>query len=115
MRSASLLHCSCAYILRCRATCLCFVLQVCSCAHDSFLHHIYAAESKFAVYDLVENKAPKNFFEAAEAGDSDMIIRMIERTLDFDVNQKVGHCTLHCQHVPNKLQPVPHLSLDVIS
>jgi hypothetical protein len=67
------------------------------------------------VYDLVENKAPKNFFEAAEAGDSDMIIRMIERTLDFDVNQKVGHCTLHCQHVPDKLQPVPHLSLAVIS
>jgi hypothetical protein len=46
-------------------------------------------EPKFAVYDLVESKPPKNFFEAAEAGDCDMLIRMIERTLDFDINQRV--------------------------
>eukprot|EP00877_Chromochloris_zofingiensis_P009255 jgi/Chrzof1/4583/Cz14g19050.t1 len=43
---------------------------------------------KFAVFDLVEDAPPKTFHEAAERGNTSVIMRYIERTIDFDINQK---------------------------
>lgn len=45
---------------------------------------------RFAVYDLVEDGPPRNFIEAAERGDDNYIIKAIERTLDFNINQTVS-------------------------
>jgi len=41
------------------------------------------------VYDLVEDAPPRSFIEAAERGDDNYIIKAIERTLDFNINQTV--------------------------
>ncbi len=41
------------------------------------------------MYDLVESPAPKTFHEAAEQGNTGMIVKTIERTIDFDINQRV--------------------------
>jgi len=42
------------------------------------------------VYDLVEDRAeaPKSIHEAAERGNTNWCVRAIERTIDFDVNQR---------------------------
>lgn len=45
---------------------------------------------RFAVYDLMEDAPPKNFIEAAERGDNNYIVKVIERTLDFNINQTVS-------------------------
>lgn len=44
---------------------------------------------RFAINDLVEDGPPRNFIEAAERGDDSYIIKAIERTLDFNINQTV--------------------------
>jgi hypothetical protein len=41
------------------------------------------------VYELVDEAPPKSFHEAAERGDTTYIIKVIERTIDFDINQQV--------------------------
>jgi hypothetical protein len=46
--------------------------------------------ARFAVYDLLEAGPPRNFIEAAERGDDNYIIKVIERTIDFNINQTVG-------------------------
>jgi hypothetical protein len=38
----------------------------------------------------MEDAPPKNFIEAAERGDNNYIVKVIERTLDFNINQTVS-------------------------
>lgn len=45
-------------------------------------------KKKFAVYDLIEDQPPTTFHEAAEKGAIKFLIRMIERNVDFDINQR---------------------------
>jgi hypothetical protein len=45
--------------------------------------------SKFAVFELSDEPAPKTFHEAAEKGNLSMLMKFIERTIDFDINQRV--------------------------
>lgn len=54
-------------------------------------------KSKFAVFGLVDEEPPKTFHEAAEKGNTNMLVRMIERTIDFDINQrdKLNRTALH--------------------
>eukprot|EP00879_Flechtneria_rotunda_P004851 GHRR01005125.1.p1 GENE.GHRR01005125.1~~GHRR01005125.1.p1 ORF type:complete len:196 (+),score=77.08 GHRR01005125.1:170-757(+) len=56
-----------------------------------------SASSRFKVYDLLEEAPPKTIHEAAERGDCSFIVKTIERTIDFDVNQqdKTGRTALH--------------------
>lgn len=65
--------------------------------------HARPAESsaRYAVYDLVEDGPPRTFIEAAERGDDSYIIKTIERTLDFNINQTVGPAS---QHTPAQLR-----------
>jgi hypothetical protein len=49
-----------------------------------------AESARFRVYDLVEDAPPKNFHEAAERGDTNYIVKAIERTIDFDINLTVS-------------------------
>ncbi|WIA33907.1 hypothetical protein OEZ86_007006 [Tetradesmus obliquus] len=53
--------------------------------------------ARFRVYDLVEDAPPKNFHEAAERGDTNYLVKTIERTIDFDINMtdKTGRTALH--------------------
>lgn len=48
-----------------------------------------AESARFRVYDLVEDAPPKNFHEAAERGDTNYLVKTIERTIDFDINMTV--------------------------
>lgn len=48
-----------------------------------------AETSRFRVYDLVEDAPPKNFHEAAERGDVTYMVKLMERTIDFDINEQV--------------------------
>lgn len=48
-----------------------------------------AESTRFKVYDLVEDAPPKNFHEAAERGDAAYMVRLIERTIDFNINLQV--------------------------
>jgi hypothetical protein len=59
-----------------------------------FIH----AESlgKFPVLETTEEAPPKNLHEAAEKGQTNMAVRMIERTIDFDINQRVSLATVLC-------------------
>lgn len=54
------------------------------------------SSGRFAVYDLLEAGPPRNFIEAAERGDENYIIKTIERTIDFNINQTV--CVSTCAH-----------------
>jgi hypothetical protein len=48
-----------------------------------------ASGSRFAVRDLEEEAPPRSFMEAGERGDTNFIVKAIERTLDFKINQAV--------------------------
>eukprot|EP00878_Enallax_costatus_P003965 GHUV01004186.1.p2 GENE.GHUV01004186.1~~GHUV01004186.1.p2 ORF type:complete len:191 (+),score=59.06 GHUV01004186.1:313-885(+) len=53
--------------------------------------------SRFRVYELVEDGPPKNFHEAAERGDVTYMVKLMERTIDFDINEqdRTGRTALH--------------------
>ena len=51
--------------------------------------HVWLAD-KFAVFDLRSDDAhPKTIHEAGEKGNVNFIMRQVERTIDFDINQRV--------------------------
>eukprot|EP00775_Hariotina_reticulata_P002654 gene2655-2953_t len=70
------------------------------------LHSPGPQSGRFAVYDLVDEAPPKTFHEAAERGDTAYIIKVIERTIDFDINQqdKTGRTALHWAAESNQLE-----------
>lgn len=49
-----------------------------------------AGKNKYAVFDLVEDNqaAPKTIHEAAERGFTGVIVRLVERNVEFDINQR---------------------------
>lgn len=49
-----------------------------------------AGKNKYAVFDLVEDNqsVPKTIHEAAERGYTGVIVRMVERNVEFDINQR---------------------------
>ncbi|WIA13754.1 hypothetical protein OEZ85_007304 [Tetradesmus obliquus] len=62
--------------------------------------------ARFRVYDLVEDAPPKNFHEAAERGDTNYLVKTIERTIDFDINMtdKTGRTALHWAAECNQIE-----------
>lgn len=57
---------------------------------STVLLFLNAESAKFRVYDLIDDGPPKNIHEAAERGDATYIVKLIERTIDFDINQQVS-------------------------
>uniref|UniRef100_A0A7S3QTA9 Uncharacterized protein n=1 Tax=Dunaliella tertiolecta TaxID=3047 RepID=A0A7S3QTA9_DUNTE len=53
-----------------------------------------------------QSTAPKNIHEAAERGNTGFIVRLIERSLDFNINQKdnLGRTALHWAAELNRVQ-----------
>jgi hypothetical protein len=68
------------------------------------------------VYDLVEDAPPRSFIEAAERGDDNYIIKAIERTIDFNINQTVrwpAHAVLRHvrRHSPAQTPPTSQANI----